>query len=163
MCVSFGIDCKLEWSSITVLVINTAFVTFYSFLENGQRGYPCGNPMAPPVHISWISLCRHMDRTFSLHNAYSLIWSLINKSMHYCANFTECYQFPKKRSKGYLSGTLMAPPVRISPMPVCRHMDRTCSLHTAYSLIWSVINRSMHYCADFAECYHFKKRSEGVP
>ncbi len=56
----------------------------------------------------------------------------------------------------------MVPPVHISSIPVCRHMDRTCSAHMAYSLIWSVTNKGMHCCVAFVKFFHFQKNGQRV-
>ncbi len=107
--------------------------------------------MAPPVHISWIPLCRHMTRTCSIHMAYSLIWSVTNKGMRYGTPFAQFCRFAKNGQRGYPSGTPMVPPVHISSIPVCRYMTRTCSLHMTHSLIWSVTNKGLHCCSAFGE------------
>ena len=49
-----------------------------------------------------------MTRTYSIHMAYSLIWSVNNKGMHYCAPFAEFCHFAKKKT--VRGGTLMVPP-----------------------------------------------------
>ncbi len=41
------------------------------------------------------------------------------------------------------------------------HMDRTCSLHMALRLIWSVTYKGMHYCTYFAKFCHFPKSVRG--
>ncbi len=67
---------------IKVGTIALVLLNFGHSPKNGQKGYPSGTPMVPPVHNSSIPVCRHMNRTCSLHMAYSLIWSVTNKGMH---------------------------------------------------------------------------------
>ncbi len=64
-----------DQSRTRVCTIALLLPNFAIFEKSGQRGYPSGTPMVPPVHISLIPVCRHMDRTCSLHMAYSSIWS----------------------------------------------------------------------------------------
>ncbi len=106
----------------------------------------------------FISHQYHYAGTWTGHMTYSLIWSVTNKGMHCCATFAGFCHFFQKTVRG---ATLVVPPVHNSSIPVCRHMDRTCSLHMTYSLIWSVTNKGMNYCTTFAKFCHFPKTVGG--
>ena len=68
--------------------------------------------------------------------------------------------FQKNSQKGYPNGTPMVPPFHNSSIQACRHMDRTCSLHMVYSLIWSVTNKGLYCCNAFGEIF---KNCQGDP
>ncbi len=141
------INTKDFWSIVLFLL------NFIAFWKNSQRGYLCDMPMTPPVHISLIPVCRHIYRTCRLHIEYSKNWSVTNKGMDYCAAFAEFCNVQINGQRGYPSGTHMVPPVHNPSIPVCRHMNRTCSLHMTYSLIWLVTNKGMHCSNAFGEIY----------